>query len=361
MNPRTELVTAARQEDGSHSSERLVELLRCGRMLRLRRGIYVATQAWAEAPPWIRYDMATAAVAMSRAPLFCRETALTLHGLPVLNTPQAVFVRTTDPGAVGKLPPAPMTGRVDPQQFRRRYDAQHSDAASLPPATLKNVPTKLLEVACPVGTSRAELRRLVRQDAFRAPEERLSPAALAQVNGPAVGYRCEPVGLAVVDAVSRMPFTEAVVVLDAVKARGDVELAPWLHYLRSQRQQARWQQAWEFADARAESVLESESRVVLAQLGCLGPSLQRVIRTPMGEFRSDFCWERERVIGEVDGKVKYFSRDLTRGADPAEVHYREKQRREALEAQGWTVVRWGKRELRNPQQLRARLSRVGLL
>jgi hypothetical protein len=356
-----ELFQAERQADGSHSSERFVELLRRGELLRVRRGSYVGAQDWAEAPPWRRYDVAVAAVAMSRRPVFCRETALVLHGLPLLKTPRAVCVRTTDPGAVMQQAPPAMTGKFSPQNFRRRYGTACAAAAPLSPEMLSNVPTKLIEAACPDGVPRTELRRRLRAGEVRLPEVHLPSHALAHVRGPEAGYRCEPVALAVIDTVCRMSFFEAVVVLDAVKARGDVDLGSWMHYLRSHRQRARWQQAWSFADGRAESALESESRVMMAQVNCPAPTLQRVVRTHLGEFRADFCWEREGVLGEVDGKAKYFHEEYTRGVHPAELHYREKQRREALESQGWRVVRWGKAELRNPRDLIARLRSVGLL
>ncbi|NDK32411.1 hypothetical protein [Nesterenkonia haasae] len=358
---RIELLRAERQPDGSHTSERLVELLRRGQLLRLRRGIYVPAQQWVEAPPWTRYEITIAGVAMSRAPLFCRETTLTLYGLPLLKTPRAVYARTSDPGSAKQLPPPGMTGKVPPQQFRRRYDAAHPDEAPLKPARLSSFPVKLVEAACPANTSRSELRGRIRDGTFRFPEVRLGAGSLHHVMGPSTGYRSEPLGLAVIDTVSRMSFAEAVVVLDAVKARNDVDVDSWLPYLRSQRQRARWYRAWEFADGRAESALESESRVVMDRLNCPAPTLQKVIRTPTGDFRTDFCWERERVVGEVDGKVKYFNQQYVNGMEPAELHYREKQRREALEGQGWRVLRWGKDALRDPRVLNARFRRAGLL
>lgn len=355
-----ELLKAERQADGSHTSERLTEMLRRGEVLRVRRGIYVPAQAWVEAPPWTQYEITVAAVAISRAPLFCRETTLLLHGLPLLKTPPAVYGRTSDPGSAKQFAPPPMTGKVPPQQFRRRYDATYADGA-LHQARLSGISVKLLEAACPAGTSRSELRQCVRAGTYRSPEVRRDAGALQAVVGPKAGYRSEPLSLAVIDTVSRMSFTEAVVVLDAVKARNDVDVDKWLQYLRSQRQRERWQRAWDFADGRAESALESESRVLMDQIKCPASTLQKVIRTPAGAFRTDFCWERERVVGEVDGKVKYFHQQYTHGIDPAELHYREKQRREALEGQGWRVVRWGKDEFRDPRMLRARLSHVGLL
>ena len=166
--------------------------------------------------------------------------------------------------------------------------------------------------------------------------------ALHGIAGPSEGYRTEPAGLAVVDTVSRLPFTDAVVVLDAVKARGDIDVGPWLRYLRTKRQRRRWERAWRFADARAESALESESRALLHEVGLPAPTLQRVVHTRIGMFRMDMCWEDEGVAGEVDGRSKYFDQQYTGGQDAHEIHYAEKQRREAVEEDGWQVVRWGR-------------------
>jgi very-short-patch-repair endonuclease len=54
------------------------------------------------------------------------------------------------------------------------------------------------------------------------------------------------------------------------------------------------------------------------------------------EYRVDFCWPSSRVIVEVDGLAKY-------GDTPHEVRVnkkRELERQRALEAEGWTVIRW---------------------
>lgn len=343
-----------------HSSDKLLRQLRQGQLLRIRRGIYLSARSWAEAQPWIRYQIAICAAATARNPLFCRESALALHGIPLLRTPSTIFARTTNPGEAKTHAPSRMAGSVPLQQFLDHYASANPGAAQLKDFTFDNFPIKLLEPACPASISRTDLRSQLHTGEFSIPEVHLAPDALDAVIGPGTGYLTEPLGLAVLDTTSRMSFAAAVVALDAAKTRNDAGPEPWLPYLRTQRQRTRWERAWDFADGRAESALESESRVVLAQISCPAPTLQKVVHTAIGEFRMDFCWEREQVAGEVDGKVKYFDPQYTNGLDPAEVHYREKRRREALEAEGWKLVRWGKAELRNPQELIKRLSRAGL-
>jgi very-short-patch-repair endonuclease len=62
----------------------------------------------------------------------------------------------------------------------------------------------------------------------------------------------------------------------------------------------------DFADGRAESVLESVARVRFAEFGIRPPDLQVNIRGKQGFIgRVDFCWHRYRTIGEADGAAKY--------------------------------------------------------
>lgn len=358
---RIEIIRSSRQESGVHTSERLAGRMRRGELLRIRRGLYIPARRWAEAPPWIKYHAAIAALATARNAIFCRESALVLHGIPLLSTPTALHARTTDAGDAKSHRPTPMMGAVAPQEFRKRYLQNHPEARALSSAAFTNVPLTMREAACPEAVTRSEMRIKLGTGEHTIPTIALGSDALDSVSGPDQGYVAEPLGLAAVDTASRTAFTEAVVILDALKARGDdAVVVPWLRYLRTQRQRARWDRAWQFADGRAESALESESRVVLARIHCPAPTLQKVVHTSIGPFRMDFCWENERVAGEVDGKAKYFDPQYTNGLDPAEVHYREKQRREALEAEGWQLVRWGKAELQNTQELVKRLNRAGL-
>jgi hypothetical protein len=63
--------------------------------------------------------------------------------------------------------------------------------------------------------------------------------------------------------------------------------------------------AIDFADPRAESVLESCARVVFHEHGLEPPELQYTITGPHFRYTVDFYWPRYRVIAEADGAVKY--------------------------------------------------------
>lgn len=89
------------------------------------------------------------------------------------------------------------------------------------------------------------------------------------------------------------------------------------------------------ADGRAESPLESVSRLRLLDAGLPVPELQVEFCDLNGEYitRSDFYWPEFGVVGEADGESKY---------DPdGRVRRRQEQTQTLLERTGLEVVRWG--------------------
>ncbi|MEU0875190.1 hypothetical protein [Nocardia brasiliensis] len=110
-------------------------------------------------------------------------------------------------------------------------------------------------------------------------------------------------------------------------------------------------------DERSESVGESRSRVLLAELDLPTPDLQTTVLDGSGRFvaRVDFCFEELGIIGEFDGKVKY---DGTLPKEPATALYEEKLREDTLRDLGWEVVRWGWPELDTPPLVADRFRRA---
>lgn len=92
------------------------------------------------------------------------------------------------------------------------------------------------------------------------------------------------------------------------------------------------------ADGRAESPLESVSRLVLRWLKLPAPDLQPRILDEYGNLvgRLDFYWDEYGVFGEADGRSKY---------DGWDVFSDEKARQEQLEDLGLVGVRWGWRSV----------------
>lgn len=112
----------------------------------------------------------------------------------------------------------------------------------------------------------------------------------------------------------------------------------------------RAQHAVQLADARAESPLESVSRLVIGWLRLPAPEPQVLILDRYGApaGRLDFYWDEFGVAGEADGRAKY-------RADPEERDH-EKDRQEHIEDEGITFARWGWAEpWRRPKLLEAKI------
>lgn len=332
------LIIARANPDGSHMSRYLSREVELGRSLRLRRGVYTDAATWGGAPPWKKHRMSTAATALVHpSSVFCRETALALYSIPLLRNPQQVQLRTWDKSRVGA----------------QRTGSGHT--------------VKRIEPALPPGQSRDGLRRLIRRGQYTMPSQRLPAEAFPDVVGPPGGYLADPLELALIDTASRLPFADAVVILDAALAGNGLrpavsreQLAAWEGWLTSRRKRSSWHRAMDFADPRSESPGESLSRVRIQELGFAPPSLQRTLRLEGKGYRLDFDWEEAGVVGEFDGRVKYFDAEGLTGTDAASTVYQEKLREDVIRQSGRAVVRWGWDALRDSAILERRLRRAGV-
>jgi hypothetical protein len=143
----------------------------------------------------------------------------------------------------------------------------------------------------------------------------------------------------------------AVVAADAALERGLLTVDDLERCLRDC---ARWpgirraRTAVELVDGRAESPLESVSRLRLGALDLPRPDLQPELISFDGIWlgRVDFFWHEYGVAGEVDGRLKYADGDAL---------WKEKLRQEQLEEAGVIVVRWGRAQLGNMPRLAERL------
>ncbi|WP_150462265.1 hypothetical protein [Nesterenkonia ebinurensis] len=354
-----QIITASLQDDGAHSSNQLAPKVKAGQLLRVRRGVYVEATSWIRAQPWTRHRIAVAATAAASDPVFCRETALLLHNVPLIRVPTAVTARTLQAGGSRTVKPPPLTGPLNVNQFRRLYRQRFPGEPDVHPSRLLNIPTKLLHPPLSEGISRKQSLGQLRSGTVAPAETHTTP--FPEVTVPGLGtYRVEPLELAVVDTVSRMPFEDTVVALDWIKAQPTLDLEPWLVYLSNGRLRTRWTNAWEFASPLSESPGESRSRALIHRMGFSAPSLQVPISSDRGQVRVDFCWEGDKVIGEFDGRTKYVDEQMLNGRDPGEVLFAEKLREDALRRAGWTVVRWTWDDLNNPQRLAKYLAAAGI-
>jgi very-short-patch-repair endonuclease len=158
-----------------------------------------------------------------------------------------------------------------------------------------------------------------------------------------------------VDLARTVSTAACVVTIDAALHRGDVDA----EQLEDVRRMCRtWPGirkvplALALSDARAESPLESFSRLVLRRLRLPTPELQTLLHDDAGRFvgRVDFYWPAPGVVGEADGRAKY---------DTRAVLFEEKRRQERLEELGLVVVRWDWTDVTRRQLLlRERITRA---
>lgn len=358
------LIRARARPDGSHESVELSAAVARGELLRIRRGVYFDAQAWLALPPWDRHLVATAATALHHpGAVFSRETALLLHGLPLPRTPDAVHLRTARRQESGRRPPGRLTGTAGPETIRRLLDAP--DDETRPSAGRHDLRGFAVQRhVCPDWLHCA--------DALTG-DPTPSPIPDGDLwRPPPIPALVDPLPGVLLDTIPRLSTAAAVSVLDALGAGGTTTTAGALDAeeleetlaagaaMLPRRRARRWEHARALADPRAESVGESVSRVLIAELGFAPPQLQIEFRLPDGRLaRVDFFWPEIGLVGEFDGEMKYSrARDLS-DLEPADVVIAEKRREDGLRALGHDVARWGWPELREPRALRRILEQAG--
>jgi len=96
------------------------------------------------------------------------------------------------------------------------------------------------------------------------------------------------------------------------------------------------------ADPGPESVPETSTRFALLAAGLPVPQTQVQVDTAHGVYWGDLGYPQWKVLIEYDGKEKYHSTDA---------FFRERERDEAIVAQGWRLVRLTHKDLRDPARL----------
>lgn len=335
-----DLLLSRPQEDGTHSAPRLRGAWGRGELVKLRRGVFLPAGAWIGSYPSDRFRWATAATAVQLdEPTFCRETALDLHGIPLLRPPESVQVRASSRKRARPVRQPSMTGSKTSAEFMALFQAS--------------------DVVRAEGWDRAAFKGFS--------THHVSPAALGGgvpvERGEVMGHpvRVEPLGLALAEAVPRMPFDAAVVALDAAlhgcggrPPLSRDELEGWASWIRGTRaRRFAWAKAAAFADPCSESVGESVSRVRIGELSFQRPVLQHVVAVDGRSYRCDFFWEKVGIVGEFDGWMKYRDKG-------GEALRREKTREDGIRSTGLRVVRWYWEDLLSPDQLRGKLLRAGV-
>lgn len=355
MEPLTRpLMMATETPDDPGWGESLAKALGKGRLLRLRRGIYVPAALWFHCHPSQRYQLMLAAAHHHlRSPVFCRESALVAHGLPLLTVPQKVHVRKYSASSVRTISQPSLTGRLSSREFwTRALDHGATQGVSYSDALFRGFSTAGHSV--PQGSVP---KRTVPKGS--APEAREHPVeqrklVLPSLDGSADGthplpVRTEPMQLALVDTLSRLDFEHGLVPLEAALRQAGArssERIDQLHQsaeqtLVSARARRRVEQLLDFASPLSESPGESLARARFRQLGFEQPQLQVSISIDGATYRVDFLWETAGVVAEFDGWKKY-DQGFTAAMQ------QEKAREDAIRSTGLLIVRFYWEDLMQP-------------
>jgi hypothetical protein len=276
--------------------------------VRLRRGSYVLADTW------------QAADAVRRHLLVARSVVRPLGGQVALSHTTAILalgIQAWEP----RVDEVHVT-RLDGRQGSHEYGVAHHEGA----------------------VTAAECRHLVDENG------RLDPDFLVV-----------PPVQAVAGAMLLHGLDQSVVIADSALQRDVVSAEPLIELVES------WSRmplsrhvrlAARLMDGRSESPGETLGRLVLWRGGLPKPELQMQVLGPAGQVAyTDYGWEEQRVVGEFDGKVKYF-RCLRAGESPSDVVMREKQREDWLVETGLVVRRFVWAEIFTPRVVVERFRRA---
>ncbi len=280
--------TTAQAIESGWSESMLTRAVQLGELVRLRRGAYAAPDldGWPESTELLRIGQRGVAAALRiPAASISHSAAIAVHALPLLDPPALPCVT---------LEPSLRTRPWNLHVHRQPIPAGHFDPTF--DLKLTSVARSCIDLARESGTAAG----LVAAD-----------AALHR-------------GLCTRD--------DLVSVYDEV-CRGRAGLRDGRKLL-------------EMLDAKAESPLESISRLAFENLP--PPRSQVAIYASDGTFigRVDFYWDELGVVGEADGQGKYSDGAL----------WKEKQREDKLTRAGLVTVRWGWIEARTRGVLPRRLN-----
>jgi hypothetical protein len=171
-----------------------------------------------------------------------------------------------------------------------------------------------------------------------------------------------------IDLAADLPFTQGVVVADqALWSRRPAGGLATVAELRDAadryrgRSHVRIRRVSEFARQGADSVRESQSRVLIARLGFPEPELQHQFLLPSGRVAyADFWWPEFSHVGEFDGLGKYLDPHLRHGRTAEHVLIQEKDRADELRRQVRVISRWRTPALAAPRLLYDILTGDGL-
>jgi hypothetical protein len=273
-----------------------------GDAVRIKRGAYVPVTTWQSLRPHQRQQHLVAAFAESHPnTIFSHHSAAAIHGLPIIGGwPTEVHA------AAGRA----AGGRSEPGLRRHCRGLEASETTLLDGIPVTTVERTLVDLAL------------------------------------ILPFRC---AVAPIDHALRVGLV----------SRDDL-LTYWMESspFRGHRKAFR---AVEFGNGLAANPGESLSRAVIHELGFPAPRLQ--VEHPRADGLSDFTdfeWPDFAMIGEFDGRGKYFEAQFMNGRSSDQVIYDEKLREDRLRAGSPHFARWGWDDAWAVYPLRDKLLRAGL-
>lgn len=269
-------------------------------LFQIQRGIWLARESWEEVKDTEDQLRLAARAALMAFPgcVVSHATAAQLHGLPV--PPSEEWSRrtwlTTPDMAIGDWPIVHLTrikGRSIASRSYAPWVQVHGGHGKVTSHQVEGVPiTDVMTTAVDVSCSTSTRWALAIMD-----------AAIRRTFGPSIEF----------DFIRR-------------EIRGRISR----HVRRPGIRRVR--RVTPLVNPAAESALESISRWHMHRARIPAPELNvDVLGSDGKNYRADFYWKAQRVIGEADGMGKYMTiEDL----------HAEKRRHLALEQAGWRVVRW---------------------
>lgn len=251
------VATAAWWDKRGISRNALRALVRSGDLVRTRHGVYATKAAVeeAEAGPRARHALRvkSALAVIGEDAVACSSSAALIHGLEMLTDPPANVVTLLRPDA------------------RKRNRRSSGD--------------------------------IVFRAGALVPEGGLERQHVTLSHG----VRVTTAPRTVADLARELPFIDGVVVADSALRNYGFWKDAYLHILRSC---SGWpglehaRKTIEFADPKAESVLESALRVRLREWGFAPPQTQVPLAVGTRSVRVDFLYEEHKTIVEADGMAK---------------------------------------------------------
>lgn len=290
--------------------QQLARAARAGANQRVAVGAYVPAEIWQSLAPRQKYLARVRAIAETRKnrPVLSHWSAAAIHDLPIIGDwPQSVHV-TVSPTSGGRS----RNGVVKHSVQLGEGDAEERDGL-----LVTSIARTVLDIAATSNFLSAVtmMDRALHVDRFG----RIAPL----VSKDELWRRWE----------ARLPFGG----------------------------HARAKAVIEFGEARADSPLESVSRVNMQVIGCPRPLLQSRFSDYLGFIgETDFHWPQFRIVGEADGERKYLDQAYRSGRTVKQVMIDEKVREDRLRAVSLGVTRWPWKTAINPAALRAKLSSAGL-